>query len=251
MPSSRPDTPPALVNLGLTPQEATVYEVLVASDAMTVKDLASKVDTSPHALYRVLKQLEDKELISQKGSHPSTYWAIPPSVALERMVYAKKHHLDETKEQAVEELSAKRTTPHESAVELLPGKEQFFDGYIELAKRAEQELLIISIGEPVSDEILLVNRDAVERGAEIKIIFHTYDESNQEMIERYLKMGWQVRHYPDWGFHLTVVDGNKALLAVNNPEDTDERVGMLMQSGGMAKAMRDYFYSVWEKAMVL
>ena len=61
-------------------------------------------------------------------------------------------------------------------------------------------------------------------------------------------MGWRVRHYPGWGFHLFIIDGVRSVLAVNNPKNTQERVAFQIYSEGLSKALRDYFYFVWEKA---
>ena len=80
------------------------------------------------------------------------------------------------------------------------------------------------------------------------MIAHKYDQSNQKLLSSWVKMGWQVRHYPDWGFHLIVIDKKTSLLSINNPKNTEERVSFLIQSSGLSKAFHDYFYSVWEKA---
>jgi HTH-type transcriptional regulator, sugar sensing transcriptional regulator len=251
MTSSRSLSITELEELGLTPQEARVYVELLQKGSLPISTLARSIGVLPNALYRNLRRLEKIGLVVGKKTRPVAYWAVQPEVALERLVQDEKNRLERLKVQTLEKLQPSPSKVIQNSIELLPGRDLFFNAYIELTEEAQDEVLIISVGEPVSDDILLANRDATERGVKIKIIYHRYDESNREMIHRYLKMGWEVRHYPDWGFHLIVIDGKKALLAVNNPETTDERVGMMVRSEGMAKAMRDYFYSVWEKALVI
>ena len=82
----------------------------------------------------------------------------------------------------------------------------------------------------------------------MKMIAHKYDEENKDLLSAWSRMGMEIRHYPDWGFHLNVCDGKESLLAANNPENTRERTGMVITSGALSKALRDYFYFVWKKA---
>lgn len=120
--------------------------------------------------------------------------------------------------------------------------------FAELAKQAEKEILVISIGEAVPDDVKLAHRDAKERGVVQKLIFHLYDKTNEEILRSWIAMGVEVRHYPDWGFHLMVFDGKRSILVTNNPKETAERTGMVIYSEGLSKSLRDYFYSVWKKA---
>jgi hypothetical protein len=120
-----------------------------------------------------------------------------------------------------------------------------------MLNKAKKEVLIISIGEQIPEEIVLGNRDAIARGVQVKMICHRYNQENKQLLESWQKMGWQIRHYPDWGFHLVVTDGINSILSVNNPKNTSERTGLEFFSSGLSRALRDYFYSVWKKAKVI
>ena len=80
------------------------------------------------------------------------------------------------------------------------------------------------------------------------MIVHKNDKENKQILENFKKNGFEIRHYPDWGFHLNIYDSKKSIITVNNPQNTKERVSMEIFSLGLSKALRDYFYSVWEKA---
>ena len=45
-----------------------------------------------------------------------------------------------------------------------------------LAAEAREEILVIAIGDPVPEEIVLSNRDALQRGLEMKFLFHRFDD---------------------------------------------------------------------------
>jgi len=120
--------------------------------------------------------------------------------------------------------------------------------YSKMAIQAKNEILIISIGENVSEEVLLANRDCIQKGVTIRFIAHKYDKSNREILERWVKMGLKVRHFPDWGFHLVVFDKKVSMLMTNDPNNTNNRLGMQIFSEGLSKALNDYFYFIWEKS---
>ncbi len=154
-------------------------------------------------------------------------------------------------EKEVNKLVKYLQTPPKSPtqIKVIFGKEPTHLVSAKLISQLKNEGLFISIGEPIPQQLLLSIKRAVERGVKIKLIVHKYDETNKHIIENFKKNGIEVRHYPDWGFHLGVYDAKKLLLVVNNPQQTDERIGILMASPGLAKAMRDYFYFVWQEGV--
>ena len=123
-----------------------------------------------------------------------------------------------------------------------------FSLYVTLTESATREILIVSIGESVGDEIKLANRDALERGVVIKMIAHRYDKSNKELLQNWVSMGIEVKHVQDWGFHLVVFDGEKSILSINNPNHTEERISLFIENKGLSEALRIYFFTQWKNA---
>lgn len=126
-----------------------------------------------------------------------------------------------------------------------------YNTFVEMVKQAEKEILVISIGEPVPDEVKLAHRDALERGVSQKLLFHKHDKGNEDMLRSWMKMGIEVRYYPDWGFHLIVFDGKRSILVANNPKATEERTGIVIYSEGLSRTLRDYFFTIWGKATLI
>ncbi|MFC1711555.1 TrmB family transcriptional regulator [Patescibacteria group bacterium] len=236
-----------LVKLGLSNNEAKVYQTLLKEGSLSVKEIAKRVSVFPSASYRVLNKLIKKGLISISGKHPALYRAISPSIGLDSFVKNKIVGLETLKDAALKTFKYK-AKQDQTRIDLMYGGYEFFLNYANLAKEARNEILIISIGEPVPDEVVLANRDALEKGVKIKLIVHKSDKNNRELLLRWKKMGLKVKHYHDWGFHLVVFDKKTSLLSVNNPKNTNERIGLKIFSKGLSKALGDYFISVWEKA---
>lgn len=237
----------SLIKLGFTPNEARVYKFLMDNGPASVVSLAKKLKVYPNALYRLLSKLTAKELISSTGKHPAIYRAISPQFAFDGFVKKREAELKTIRDLVTDQLTPEAEN-NQTRIDLLKSSRDFFLTYSELAKGAVKEILVISIGESVPEEVMLANRDALERGVNIRFIAHKCDSTNRDLLRNWKKMGLEVKHFPDWGFHLVVFDGMKSMLSVNNPNNTDERIALVIYSRGLAKAYSDYFYSVWDKA---
>ncbi len=237
-----------LTDLGLTPNEARCYLILLEVGSASAGQVAKAMKTVPNAVYRLFDTLENSGMIVALPTTPKKYQAAPVRVAVEALAYKGVAALEEAKTQALSALT-KAHSHRDTKVDFVVGRGEFFDAYVKLAADATEEILVISIGEPVPDEIKLANRDAMSRGVDLKLIFHRYDETNAELVRSWKAMGASVVHFPDSGFHLTVFDGERAILLATNPTEQTERTGMVITSAGLAQAMREFFYGRWERAL--
>jgi len=240
----------SLINLGLSPHEAECYLVLAQNGALSVSGIAKQMDILPNAAYRLLDKLEAYHMIVPLGRSPKKYQAIPVQAAVDSLVQTQTKSLEKSKAQTLSTLFSHGLAPT-TKIDFITGQDSFFKTFVELSKGAKQEILVISIGEPVSDDIKLATRDALAKGVECKFIFHIHNEQNDMLLKSWVAMGVEVAHYPDAGFHLLVFDGQKAVLVASNPEETAERTGMVITSPSLANALRDFFYARWDKATLI
>jgi sugar-specific transcriptional regulator TrmB len=236
-----------LAKIGLSKQEAKVYLVLLNNGSLNAKKLAKLLNIIPNSIYRLLIQLQNRKLITVSGKYPSIYKAISPSIALDVFTSNKVIEINSIKDVLIQSLTQPAKND-QSRIDIIHGQSEFFLNYSQFAGSAKSQILIISIGEEVSEEILLANRDAIAKGIKIWFIAHKHNENNHYLLLNWIKMGLEVKHFPDSGFHLVVFDKKISLLAVNNPDNTNDRTGLLIYNSGLSKALSDYFYSIWEKA---
>jgi sugar-specific transcriptional regulator TrmB len=240
---------PKLVKLGFSKQEAQIYLTLIKDGILPAKEIAKRMNILPHAVYRIIKKLEKKKLVTIITSSPLTFYVLPSELALSAYVKEKSLQLEREAKEINTYLTNKPTQSSSTKIDVIAGKQEFFTASESLIRDSKKEVLIISIGEPSTSDLILVDKRAIERGVIIRMIAHKYDKENKEFLENLKKNGLEIRHFPDWGFHLQVVDGEKSLLAVNNPQNPKERITVKINSLGLSKALRDYFYSIWEKAI--
>lgn len=240
---------PKLVKLGFSKQEAEIYLTLIKDGVLPAKEIASRMNILPHAVYRIIKKLEKKKLVAIITSSPLTFYVLPSELALSAYVKEKSLQLEKEAKEINTVLRSKQTPSSSTIIDIIAGKQEFFNASETLIKESKKEVLIVSIGEPSTSDLLLADKRAVERGVVVKMIAHKYDKENQEFLKNLEKNGLEIRHFPDWGFHLQIVDSEKSLLAVNNPQNPGERITVKINSTGLSKALRDYFYSVWDKSV--
>lgn len=239
-----------LVKLGLTPDEARCYEVFTSKGTLNVAKLAQLLNILPNATYRLLLKLKSKGFIVELDTHPVSYQPLPPEIAISSYAENKLSDIQKLSSLSIKQL----TTPIPSTqthIEQLTGKRAMFIKSLEMIKKAKTEILIISIGEPVQDEIKLENIKAIDKGVNIKFIAHKYNKDNKILLQSWIKMGLEVKHLSESGYHLQIIDGKKCLLSASNPKNTDERSSVVIHSSELSNAMRNYFYSLWEKATLV
>lgn len=231
-----------LTQLGLSPDTATCYLTLMHNGALSAHDIAAKIHIVPNSVYRLIQTLEQRALLVSLDTYPMTYQAVPISVALRTLVDTAIKAFEEIKEQ-------QQITPiPQTKIDIHTGWDKMMETYVKLATHAQKEILIISIGESVPDEVKLVNRDALERGVTIKFIVHVHNKNNRMLLSSWINMGIATRFYPDSGYHLIVIDGKTCVLATSNPQNTKERSTVVIYGEGLSHSMQQHFYTLWAQS---
>lgn len=237
-----------LVRLGLTSDEANSYITLVNKGSLTSAQIAKRIGVLPNALYRLMKKLQEKGFVRILNTYPVTFQAFPPATAIDSFVTQKIREFENMKLMSVESLSESQATIS-TKVDVLISQEVYFKKFVELANSAKSEILVISIGEPVPDEIKIACARALERGVKIRFVFHIHNKENDSLLKAWVKMGSEVRYYKDSGYHLNLFDGKTAVLVANNPENTKERTGMIFYNERLTHSLREYFHTLWDRSI--
>lgn len=231
-----------LIQLGLSPDTATCYLTLIKHGALSAHDIAAKMHIVPNSVYRLIQTLQQRTLLVHLDTYPMTFQAVPISVALHTLADTAIKTFETIKEQ-------QQITPiPQTKIDIHTGWDKMMETYVQLAAHAQKEILIISIGESVPDEVKLVNRDVLERGVTIKFIVHTQNEQNRLLLSSWIHMGIAVRFIPDSGYHLIVIDKKICILATSNPHNTKERSTVVMYGESLSESMQKHFYTLWKQA---
>lgn len=242
-----------LVTVGLTPQEAEIYRALLTNQKLRVRDVAKQLGIMVASVHRSLAGLKRKGMVTTFGKRPLTLMAVDPKLALGKLV-SERHQNELTVKEHIEEALKRQITPEsELGVDFLESKQETFNYVLPIVQKLKKELLILSVGEPVPDEIFIAIVEAIRRGVEVKILAETYNASNKELLQNWQKNGYQVRYLtnPRLDFTLTIHDGKSCMVQIRREKEKDQRVGIAIHNPAYAAAQREYFTSLWNKAKEL
>ena len=239
-----------LVTVGLTPQEAGIYRALLANQKLRVRDVAKQLGIMVPSVHRSLAGLKRKGMVTTFGKRPLKLMAVEPKLALGKLV-GDRYQSELAVERQIEEALKKQTSPEsELGVEFLESKQATYDYVLPFVNKLQKEMLILSVGEPIPEEIFLALFRAIGRGVVVKMLAETYDETNRELLANWKKNGWQVRYLvkPALDFTLTILDGKITVVQIRREQEKDQRVGIAIHNPAYAAAQREYFNSLWQKA---
>ncbi len=236
-----------LAELGLTPEESSIYLLLLSKGSLTAKAIGETQDIIVNSVYRSTKALIDAGLITELDVSPKQFQAITPGIGITQLAEKKTSTIQSLSELLIQQLPTKEN-PNRLNMELLTGRKELFEKFVTLAKDAQQEILVISVGEPVPESIWEVTQEALNKGLKPKYIFQKHDKDNIMLIKRWLAMGVPVRHMPGEGYHLNIFDSSAAILSASNPKQSKERTGVVIYNKAIIEALRSYFFQQWPLA---
>lgn len=239
-----------LVTVGLTPQEAGIYLALLKNQKLRVRDVARELGIMVPSVHRSLASLKRKGFVTTFGKRPLKLMAVEPKLALGKLV-GDRYQNELAVERQIEEALKRQTSPEaELGVEFLESKQATYEYTLPLINKLQKEMLILSVGEPIPEEIFLALFRAIKRGVVVKMLAETYNETNRELLKNWKKNGWQVRYMPKptLDFTLTILDGTVAVVQIRREKEKDQRVGIVIHNPAYAAAQREYFTALWQKA---
>ncbi len=246
-----------LKQAGLTDYEVRVYLALLKFGLLGGQECAKYSEVPPTRVYASLKLLVEKGLASQIREKPLLFKAIPPEIGLKSLFDSKLTKLKSISKDAIDSLKrikAESTTKpklHEK-ITVIFGFEKMFAHFVEWINSAKGEVLVYSVGEEVPYSIRLAVRKAVSKGVLCKLVASKYDGENKLILKSHVSDGWQVKHYLGaQDFTFGIVDGKQAMLNVRNPQEKEERISIFFETPELAKHLKAYFESLWEKAKAI
>jgi sugar-specific transcriptional regulator TrmB len=84
-----------LGELGLSSYEEKAYRALIALGPATAREVSEASDVPMGRIYDVLNGLDAREVVrTQPSTEPTTYAAVDPAVAIDRLLAERKRELD-------------------------------------------------------------------------------------------------------------------------------------------------------------
>ncbi|MFH1500513.1 MAG: helix-turn-helix domain-containing protein [archaeon] len=243
-----------LKKLGLNAYESQAYLTLIKYKTLAAKDIAKLSKVPPTAIYPNLKSLENKNLISLVTKDPLTYKIIDPKIGLKSFKESIKKYLDSTEEEILKEfkdIKSPSLEEEEDFLNILKGWKQSAELVKNLISHSSKEFLLISgMTEKTAYVILNSVKKALKRKVDVKFIINQKPDKNKGILKEFTDLGAHIKYYPMKNFALEVRDSKESVIVLRNPKLKD-RVVVHMINPDLAKAHRDYFYTIWKKSKPL
>jgi sugar-specific transcriptional regulator TrmB len=256
-----------LGELGLSGYEETVYRALLTLGAGTAQAVSEASGVPSGRIYDVLNGLEARDLVRTRSTEPTTYVAVDPETALDRLLEARRRELDaraERYDRLADEVAAElaATTPTESqfwtaslgsdaAVSLATALYDDADSAVRSAMglpyegvdwgRYENEIdaSFDSVADTPTARVLVTPGvvDGVPAG-----VRETYADGDAV----------DVRVTTELAITFDLVDERRVCFHVPHPVDATERLGVIdLRDGSLADRLSTLFDEVWTEARPL
>ncbi len=245
-----------LKKLGLTEYEVKVYLTLLSEGAKKGGEV-SKLSKVPHGkTYEALISLVDKGFVSVLTVKPKVFTAINPALAVKHYSSVKYDEMKKLELEVIENLSKVKISPNQAPtvadkltiVHGMKNERSLSKHTYEIARKYVKNM---STYEFVSSS---AREEARKRGVNIFQIATRDTPNLKKNAKEESKRGNRgknvisVKYYPFEELRLKVIDGDKAVITIINPENPKDRIGVFIESREFAKAMEHYYDAVWKKA---
>ena len=257
-----------LGELGLSSYEEQAYRALLSLGSATAQETSAASGVPMGRIYDVLNGLDARDVVRSQSTEPTTYAAVSPEVAVERLLDERQRELA-TRAKRYERL-AENVGPELAAAR--PTESRFWTAPLgsEVAVSLERDLLATA-DDTVRSAMSVPYADASwERyEAEVDPFYDALDESVEVRLLGHASMldgappeavsastdapdNVSIRVATDFAVTFDVVDGDEVCFHVPQPLDSGERLGVIhVRDATVAERLTDVFDRVWAQAAPL
>lgn len=255
-----------LGELGLSSYEEKAYRALLALGSATASELSAASGVPSGRIYDVLNGLEAREIVRSSGTEPTTYAAVDPETAVDRLLAERKRQLDARAER-YEAVAAEAGSELASRP---PAESRFW------AAPLGSDEAVTLVGEAFADATDSV-RSALgppyasapwERyEPEVEPYFDAVDAARARclldaaLVERAPAEArayadgatdCEFRVTTDLGMAFDLVDGRRVCLSVPHPVEEGRRLGVVdLHDEDLAARLEECFDAAWDAAVPL
>ena len=240
--------------LGLNSYEIEIYRALLRNGISTGKQLSEYSKVPPTAVYPNLNNLKDKQLVQKFEGDPALFEALPPAFAIKNLVERKKNRLLKLQEKTTliaQEIVAKPEKKEQNdGVIITHGRGTSAAAYFDSIKDVRKTFYILGWRLiKVKDKYAFLHefKKLVKKGIDVRIILTGPPNKKWEVVSSYIDAGVKVRYLPIDNFSIFVVDQKKCKISLKSKELT-KRFNLQFLDDSFAKAMHNYFMTMWQKA---
>ena len=246
-----------LTRLGLTTYEAKAYLALTRRDSYTAAQVSRQAGLPRQRIYDVLGSLVEKGLASARPGEVVKYAAIPPQLAVARLIETHRQELQDLERDAVE-MVANMTPAYEAGrgqtdpleyIEVLRDERAINERFAQLQSQVRREILVFTkppyARRPQENvEGLTVSREHVARSMYELSAFE--DRDFIRGVEQFLEAGEEARFVPVLPLKLVIIDETIVMFGMQDPvEGSSDLTIVVVEHPSLAKTLKLAFEATW------
>jgi len=255
--TDHPELIAQLTRLGLTTYEAKAYLALTLRDSYTAAQVSRQAGLPRQRIYDVLGSLVEKGLASARPGEVVKYAAIPPQLAVARLIETHRLGLQDLERDALEmvasmtpayEAGRSQTDPLEY-IEVLRDERAINERFAQLQANVKREILVFTkppYATPPQENVegLLVSREHTARAMYELSAFD--DPDFIRGVQRFLEAGEDARFVPVLPLKLVIIDETIVMFGMQDPvEGSSDLTIVVVEHPSLAKTLKLAFEATW------
>jgi sugar-specific transcriptional regulator TrmB len=225
-------------------QSAKIYRLLSKSKVLSARQIADELNIFPNAVYRAAKPLAEFGMIEQLDGYPVRYKAVPANSAMNWYLRAAAQSF----RREFGSLVSKPTNDSLPTITFIKDREHMLKICEHEARKATSHINYIVSGHRIPDSTVLSYRKASTVGVKVRAIIQNTPDTTDNSLERYHKMGVEVRYLPNIGIRLFIFDGRVAVLTSYDDMKSSRAFGIRFTHVSVASQLDHLFEQRWLEA---
>ncbi|RLF21800.1 MAG: hypothetical protein DRN15_08555 [Thermoprotei archaeon] len=229
----------ALMEAGLSGEEAKVYAALIRLGEATAREVAEEAKIPTTHVYEALSALLSRGLVSLTDTRPRRYCAKMPEHFIRKSIEEKVNSLRNIMDMAIKTISQIRVNSmNRSQCEVMMGRGivDFIESFLEKPRR-NIYALIGDLSEKVETRILDNIVKASKRGAKVKLAL----QASKALPQSVMNPNFEVRYIEVAPPGLLIIADDEAVLV----PDAQSMSTCVVFRGDIVKRYLEYYHHVW------
>lgn len=154
--------------LGLSSYAARTYVALVSLGDGTAQDVSDVSDVPRTRVYDAVKELQERGLVDVRQSTPKRFWPVSTETIGQHFEREYANRVNRLLE-SLDAIEPAARSSEQRGVWTVTGREAVTDRIEEFVESADDEVVFMTVGEHLTDEVVDSLRAASERGVSIKL----------------------------------------------------------------------------------
>lgn len=231
----------------LPKQTKNIYSLLLKGGILSAEKIGKELKIFPHAVYRSINQLKALGCVNQTGKHPAFYEAQSIDDSIETFTLLQREwFLNEFTKNAK---NKNKSSKEQLNISFIESREMLFEKALSDIDNAKEEMENLASGDELPAEIMLAQKNALERGVNIRTLFQKKNKENESFIRARTKMGEQIRIYKNVNVRIVIFDRKIVYFMSYDPANYIKSTGIRFEYAPMGQLIHNLFEQYWEKGI--